>query len=165
MKRRTLFIILLLLSAVCPTRTLRAQEPPELFARVERVFRENEPEWKVESRLPAESSDPRGGSITFRSGKVQAAVEVRVWRREQDAREVFEAEARAYNNMGGRRMVKGTVPGFGDESRLWTHKGSGAWPTLRFRKGNVNVQVFAPTLTLARRFARRVLEQIEPAGG
>jgi len=160
-KRRT-FIVTILTLASLP-HTLTAQEPAELFAGVERAFREKEPGWKVESKLPSESSDPRGGSITFRSGEGQANVDVRVWRQEKDAREVFEAEGRAFANMRGKRMVKGAVPGLGDESQLWTHPGSEAWPMLRFRKGRVNVQVFAPTVTVARRFARRVLAQIESA--
>jgi hypothetical protein len=158
MKRRE---FLLLLSLTCLPQTLPAQEPPaELFARVERAFREQEPDWKIEQTRPSESSDPRGGSITFRSGKGQASVDVRVWRREQDAHDVFEAESRAFDNTGGRRMVKGTIPDLGDENRLWTHPNSEAWPMLRFRKGVVGVVVFAPTLTVAKRFARRVLEQI-----
>lgn len=161
MKRRT---FLLLLSLTCLPQFLPAQEPPELFHGIERAFREQEPAWKVEQSRPAETSDPRGGSITLRSGKGQASVDVRVWRREQDAREVFEAESRAFGNTAGRRMLKGAVPGLGDESHVWTHRGSEAWPMLRFRKGNVNVQVFAPTAATAKRFARRVLAQVEAAG-
>jgi hypothetical protein len=62
--------------------------------------------------------------------------------------------------MRGKRMVKASVPKLGDESYLWTNPGSTAWPLLTFRKGRVNVTVFAPSVKVARRFARHVLDQM-----
>jgi hypothetical protein len=57
-------------------------------------------------------------------------------------------------------MVKASVPKLGDESYLWTNPGSTAWPLLTFRKGRVNVTIFAPSVEVAKRFAHHVLEQM-----
>ena len=166
MRRRT-FLLLLLppLSVACLTNYLPAQRSPEqspdLFTRVERAFSEQEPDWKLEESRASETTDPTGRDILLRSGETQAAVSVKVWRREQDSREVFAAESLAFDNTRGKRMVKGSVQGLGDENHLWTNAGTDAWPMLTFRKGRVNVLVFAPSTDVAKRFARRVLEQIE----
>lgn len=165
MKRRAL--LLLLLSFACLRSDAPAQEKPELFSKIERAFREGEPAWEVERSLAGESSDPFSLDVTFLSGKTKAAVSLRLWRREQDAREVFAAEARAFDNPPRARlarMVRGSVPGLGDENHIWTNRGSAAWPVIKFRSGRLNVVVFAPSTAVAKRFARRVLEQVEDGG-
>src|SRR5882724_10638825 len=48
---------------------------PRLFADVERVFRGEEPAWKVERTYPTATTL----GITFRSGKHQASVEIAIW--------------------------------------------------------------------------------------
>jgi hypothetical protein len=145
---------------LCFSNGLLAQEKPELFSKIERVFKEKEPAWKVERINAGESSDPARQSIVFRSEEGQASVDVTVWEREKDAREVFAAEALAYDNRAGKRMVKDTLPKLGDENHIWTHHGSTAWPMLTLRKGKVNVTVFAPSVAVAKRFAQHVLEQM-----
>ncbi len=146
------------LLTVCLAGAAAAQEAPELFSKIERVFKEKEPAWKVERVYKGDGDGRR--SITFRSGEGQAHVDVIVWGKEKDARDVFAAEAVAFDNTGGKRMVKAAVPKLGDESYIWTHAGSKAWPTLVFRKGKVSVRVFAPSVAVAKRFARHVQAQM-----
>jgi hypothetical protein len=83
-----------------------------------------------------------------------------VWKREKDAAEVFAAQSLAFDNTGGRRMVKNSLPKLGDENYIWTHRGSTAWPMIKFRKGKVFVTVFAPSVPVAKRFAQHVLGQM-----
>ncbi|HBB97788.1 MAG TPA: hypothetical protein DC054_20600 [Blastocatellia bacterium] len=47
----------------------RGQERPDLFFRIERSFRENEPGWKIDRILTGQTFDPISESITFRAGK------------------------------------------------------------------------------------------------
>jgi hypothetical protein len=157
MRHRTAIISLLLVCFAC---TSQAQEVPELFSKVEKVFKEKEPAWEVERVNKGEAQDPLRQSTTFRSDEGQANVDVSIWAKEKDARDVFAAEALAFDNRRGKRMSKTAVPKLGDESYLWTMPGSTAWPMLSFRKGKVNVTVFAPSVEIAKRFARHVLEQI-----
>ena len=153
--------ILLALLVLCVPHALLAQEQPELFSRIERVFREKEPAWKVEQILPHDLIYVRSREITFRSARGQAAVAVEIWVAEKDARDVFTATSIAFddNPLGGRR-VKRSLPGLGDENHIWTQRGSTAWPTFKFRKGNINVLVFAPNVAIAKRFAQHIFTQI-----
>ena len=137
-----------------------AAEPAKLFANIEQVFCEKEPGWKIESLRVDPESDTQKQSIVLRSDEGQAAVEVWVWKKEQDARDVFAAHAKAFDNTRGGRMVKDKLQGLGDENYICTNRGSEAWPTIQFRQGRANVTVFAPSVTVANRFARRVLEQL-----
>lgn len=149
-----------LLLIVCLPPRIVAQEKPELFFNIERAFREKEPAWKVERISPSNTSDPLTQSIVYRSGKNQASVDVSIWKREKDARDVFTAHSIAFDNTMGKRMIKSRLPKLGDESHIWTHRGSTAWPTIKFRKGNIIVNVFAPSVAVAKRFAQHVVEQM-----
>lgn len=148
-----------LLLGLCFSVSVSAQNKPQLFTDVERVFRENEPQWKIERLNVKGELDPLEQDIVFRAGKQQAAVRIVIWKKVKDASDTFQGTLIAKNNMGmGMRRIK--LPGFGDESYIWTLPGSNAWPTIDFRKGDVNVSVFAPSTAIAKRFARHILEQI-----
>jgi hypothetical protein len=157
MKLKIFFFFLIV---ACFSSGIIAQEKPELFSKIERVFKEKEPAWKVEKNYPSSTSDPIKQDIVFRSGKDQASIQITIWKREQDAKDVFTSESNGFNNTMGRRMIKNNLPGLGDENHIWTNRGSEAWPMLNFRKGNIDVTVFAPSVTVAKRFAQHVLEQI-----
>lgn len=157
MKLKTFAFSLLIL---CLSSSVLAQEKPELFSKIERVFQEREPAWKVERTHPRNAPDPLIQSLVFRSGKNQAAVDIRIWNREKDARDVFTAESIAFDNTMGKRMLKRRLPKLGDENHIWTHRGSTVWPTIKFRKGNINVSVFAPSVAIAKRFAQHIFEQM-----
>jgi hypothetical protein len=152
------FAFLLLIT--CLSNNIAAQEKPELFSNIERVFREKEPAWKVERIYPSNTSDPLMQSIVFRSRKNQASIEVSIWKREKDARDVFAAHSIVFSDTMGKRMVKSRLPSLGDENYIWTHRSSTAWPTIKFRKGTIIVNVFAPSVAIAKRFALHVSEQI-----
>jgi len=138
-----------------------APAKPELFVRVERVLREREPAWKLEKITPSQTTDPLLETVVYRSRQGEASISITIWRREQDARESFAGMAIAYDNIRGKAVVKRALPALGDENYMWTHRRSSKWPTIRFRKGNVEVQVFAPNVTTAKAFAAHVVEQIQ----
>ena len=150
-----------LLLAICVSGKLKALDKPELFVRIEKVFREQEPRWKVESITVVSETDPYHQTIVVRDGKLQAAIDVSIWKRVKDAQDVFAGESIAFDNIRGGKASKSRIPNLGDENHLWTNRHSTAWPTIKFRKGNINVVVFAPTLATARRFAQRVMAQID----
>ena len=137
-----------------------AQDKPELFSRIEQAFQEKEPAWKVERIYPGNTSDPIKQSIVFRSRKGQASVDISIWRRAEDAQDVFAGESVAFDNIARKGKVKRSLPLVGDENYLWTNRGSSAWPVLKFRVGKIVVSIFAPTVAIARKFARNVLEEI-----
>jgi hypothetical protein len=152
--------IILLLLIFCLSSSIYAQEKPELFSKIEQVFQKKAPAWKVERIYPSNTSDPITQSIVFRSRLGQASVDIRIWRREKDAQDVFKAESIAFDNIRGKRVVKRSLPKLGDENHIWTNPDSAAWPTIKFRKGNINVTIFAPTVAIAKRFAQYVFEQM-----
>jgi hypothetical protein len=158
MKRKILLIFVLGLGLTTQGTT---QDRPKLFADVERVFRETEGNWKVERRYPTHTSDPITFGIVFRSRVGQASVEIDIWKQTSEAIEAFTGLSLSFDNMAGKKMVKRTLPQMGDENHVWTNPGSTAWPTIKFRKGNVVVTVFAPSLVIGKRFAQHVLAQID----
>jgi len=133
------------------------QSQPQLFTDIERVLREREPRWKTE-RVSVRT-DPPGLDIVLRAGKQQAAIGIKLWTSEKDAQDVFAAYAATMSNTrkGSRRS---RLPNLGVENYIWTNPGSAAWPTIHFRRSRVNVTVFAPSITVAERFARHVLAQV-----
>jgi hypothetical protein len=137
-----------------------AQEKPELFSRIERVFHEKESAWKVERIYPANTSDPIKQSIVLRSRKGQASVDISIWRRAQDAQDVFGGQSVAFDNTAGKKKVKRILSLVGDENYIWTNRGSSAWPMMMFRKGNIVVSIFAPTVAIAKQFAQYVLKEM-----
>jgi hypothetical protein len=151
-----------LLLILCSSITCFGQEKPKLLLDIERVFREKEARWKVERINYQKEFDPNKEDIVFRSGKVQAAVSIKIWEKIKDAQDVFEATSIAFSNTHA-KMIKSRLPGLGDEGYIWKSRGSDAWPTIYFRKGNVNVTVFAPSVAVAKRFAQHIAEQIPPS--
>jgi hypothetical protein len=150
---------LILFLLLFPSSTI-AQEKPELFSRIERAFHQKEPAWKVARILSGQQSDPIKQSIVFRSQKRQASVDINIWKRTQDAQDVFGGQSLAFHNSFGKKKVKRSLPLVGDENHVWTNPGSSARPMMMFRKGNIIVSIFAPTLTIAKRFAQYVLNEI-----
>jgi hypothetical protein len=157
MKPRTIILFLLTL---CFSTIIYAQEKQELFSKIEQIFQKKEPTWKVERIYPGNTSDPITESIVFRSRIGQAAVDISIWRREEDAHDVFTGQSLAFDNIRGKRVLKSSLPKLGDENHIWTNPGSRAWPTIKFRKGNILVTVFAPSVAIAKRFAHHVYNQL-----
>lgn len=158
MKRRIAAILLLL---ICFLNCTPAQEKPGLFSRIKSVFQKKESAWKVENVILNDSSDPLRQSITFNDGKNQANVDITVWKKEKDAQDVFDGESLAFDNRMGKGMTKSSVPKLGDENHIWTHEGTMAWPMLKFRKGNISVTVYSPSVEISKRFAHHILDQLD----
>jgi hypothetical protein len=154
------FGVWLLLLGFCFSVSVRAQDKPPLFDGVERVFREKEPQWKIETLNVKGEIDPLEQNIVFKAGKQQASVRLVVWKEVKNARDTFAAGAIVKSNMS-KGMKRQRLHNFGDEGYMWIHPGSNAWPIIDFRKGASNVTVFAPTVAIARRFARHILGQID----
>jgi hypothetical protein len=87
---------------ICFSSSLLAQEKPVLFSRIERVFQEKEPTWKVERIYTSDTSDPLEQGIVFRSGEDQASVEVSIWKREKDAQDVFAGHSLGFDKTMGK---------------------------------------------------------------
>jgi hypothetical protein len=137
-----------------------SQEKPELFSKIERVFHDDQPDWKIESIIFGDTSDPMTESIVFRSQSGQAAIEIAIWKREKDARDVFAAESLVFDNTMGKGKTKISLPKIGDENHMWTGAGESSWPTIKFRKAAIDVDVFAPSEAVAKRFVKYILEQL-----
>lgn len=162
-------VVLFFLSIFCLPGGLGAQQKPELFSNVDRVFREREPAWKVEERLPSDTSDPVKHRLIFSSRRGRASVDVAVWGREADARDVFTATSFAIDNSAafvseslGRKIddkkIKSSLSKLGDENYMWAYKDYPRRVIIQFRRGSVVVRVDAPTEAVAKRFAQHVFE-------
>jgi len=154
-------LITTLLFLVMSLTAAAAQNADNLFSRIDQVFQLKEPDWKVERVYPTSTLDPVTHDVVYRSKMGQATIDVSVWRREQDAREVFRGQVIAFDNTAGKKRLKRSLPNVGDENYLWTNPRSTAWPTIKLRKGRILVSVFAPTVPIAKRFADHVLKQID----
>ena len=147
-----------LVFAVCCYSVIAQQKLP-LFSKIEAAFGKQEPAWKIEKIYGGQAISKE--ELTLRNGKQQAAVGVMVWHTSQEAHEIFAGQVIAFDNVPGKRSVKSKLPNLGDENYMWTNRKSHTWPTIYFRKGNVFVSVFAPTVIVAKRFGQHVLDQIE----
>jgi uncharacterized protein YheU (UPF0270 family) len=137
-----------------------AQDRPQLFVKVEEVLKRREPGWKIERNLSGQTMDPLTQSIKLREGSRSAGIEIMIWRRLEDAKQIFAGNVVIFDNTRGKTAVKRGLPALGDENYMWTNLHSTLWPAICFRSGSVLVSVFAPTVTIADRFARHILEQI-----
>lgn len=82
-----------LLLGFCFPLSVGAQDKPQLFDVVERVFRQKEPRWKIEKLDVKGEIDPLEQNIVFRAGRQQAAVRLVIWKKVKDASDTFEAGA------------------------------------------------------------------------
>ena len=157
--RRTVVLSLVLL--VCLSGECLAQGKPQLFSRIELTLKEKEAVWRIKQVLGGGTFDPLSESIVLRAGKKDAAIEISIWNRLQDAQGAFAGEVIAFDNTRGKRAIKTSLPNLGDENYMWTNPRSDAWPMIYIRKGNIDYTVFAPSAPLAKRFAQRVIEEID----
>ena len=141
--------------------TTDVQNTDNLFSRVDEVFEQQEPAWKIERQYPSNTSDPVSHNVVYRSKMGQASIEISVWKKEQDARDVFVGQVIAFDNTAGKNKLKRSLPNVGDENFIWTNPSSTGWPTIMIRKARILVHVFAPNVSIAKRFAGHVLKQID----
>jgi|SRR5215471_861264 len=150
----------LILSVLVLAGSPSAAQKADVFSKIEQTFRTKEPTWKLEKVLPGQSQNPARESIKLRQDTRQALIDVWIWMTAQDAHEMFAGQVIAMDNTRGTKANKRNLTNLGDESYMWTNPHSEAWPTVNFRKGNVFVSVFAPTVPVAERFAHYVLGQV-----
>jgi hypothetical protein len=151
--------IVVLLLLVAGSGYAVAAQKLRLFSGVEQAFKQKEPAWKVENIQAGQTQDPVKESIVFRQGARQASIDISIWRRLQDARDVFAGQVIVNDNLRGKSAPKRRLANLGDENYMWANP-HGSWPLIQFRHGSVEVTVFAPTVTVAERFARLVLDEI-----
>jgi hypothetical protein len=156
--KRAGFIVFVLVWACS---SLAAQKA-DLFSKIEQTFKTNEPTWKLEKVVPGHSDNPVAESITLRQGTEQASVDVWIWTTPKDAHEMFSGQVIAMDNTRGTKAMKRELTNLADENYMWANSHSETWATIDFRKGNVFVSVFAPTVPIAERFAHYILAQIPP---
>jgi len=144
-------VLAVCLSAMAVTQKHALKGESELMARVERSIKEKEPEWKP-SRLLS-----NGNRIVkrWKFGNEEVLVSIHEYRTGDEAA----------NEMS--RAVKAvSVPGvplekMGDEAYVWAAYTESGRSAIRFRKSNVFVSVGAPSLGLAKKFARHIADEIE----
>ena len=132
-------------------RTAMAQKPKKVADRVEQALKTKEPGWKLARKMGSEVTvihqwkfrgEEVGYSITEHASPEAAA-------------ESFEFTASTIA-VGGPTELKG----IGDKAYLWPGD-SRRSTALHFRKDNVHVALNAPSVTLAKRFARHIEKEID----
>lgn len=157
-RRRSVFVCALLLS-LCSAPGVLAQKKPALLGQIERAFKKKPQGWTVERIDAKNSSDPGAEDIFLRSGGKDAKISISVWKRAKDAHDVFEAFAGLGTTPEG--VERETIKDLGDENYTWTPRRPSGQRSLTFRRANILVVIHAPSLVIARQFARRILDEIE----
>jgi hypothetical protein len=147
------FILLALM--FCPIR-ICGQEIPPLVTRLETVFKQNEPRWKLQ-RPYVQLSPP---VMHLKSGAGDALIYVSIMESAKAAGEAFEGNTIAFANTMGRRGKRTTLPNFGDENNVFTGFVVGGATSIFFRQGKIFINVSAPSKVTARRFAQLALGEI-----
>ena len=152
-------LVCALLLSLCSAPAVLAQEKPALLGQIERAFKTKPQGWKVERIDAKNPSDPAAEEIFLRSGWKTAKIAISIWKRTKDAHDVFEAFAGLGTRPEG--VERETIKGFGDEDYTWTSPRSSGQRSLTFRRANILVVIHAPSLVIAKQFARRILDEIE----
>ena len=137
------------------TQEVTKQDIPPLAKKLEKVFEEKEPKWKIER--PYVQMSPPVMHLKSADGDVL----IYFWLMDDllDAREVFNGEVIALGNILGTRKREIKLSSFGDDNRLLSDR-SGRIAQLLFRKDKIFIKVAAPSNEIAKRFARYVFDQI-----
>lgn len=145
----------LCLPAMALTQKPAAKGESELTARVERSMKEKEPEWKA-SRLLS-----NGNRVVkrWKFGNEEVLVSVHEYRTGDEAADEMSRAVKAVS-VPGKPLEK-----MGDEAYVWAAYTESGRSAVRFRKSNVFVSVSAPSLGLAKKFARHIAAEIEDGEG
>jgi hypothetical protein len=148
-------ILAVCLSAMAVTQKPASKGESALTARVERSVKEKEPEWKA-SRLLS-----NGNRVVkrWKSGNEEVLVSVHEYRTGDEAADEMSRAVKAVS-VPGKPLEK-----LGDEAYVWAAYTESGRSAVRFRKSNVFVSVSAPSLGLAKKFARHIAGEIEGEGG
>jgi hypothetical protein len=152
-------LALLLTISCCPAfiiaQETSKQDIPPLAKKLENVFEEKEPKWKIE-RPYVQMSPP---VMHLRSVDGDVLIYFWIMDDELNAKAVFDGEVVALGNILGTRKKEIKLPDLGDDNRLSRDR-SGSFATLVFRKDKTFIKVAAPSEVIAKRFAGHVFDQI-----
>ena len=134
------------------------QDSPTLFGKIERSVIGKEPEWKLERKFL------NGGRVSFlwRHGAEEVSASVTSLASPEEAAKEFQRSVDAVP-LPTTAGPDGAVPGLGDDSRVWARYTQSGRSAIHFSKGSVHVQVSAPSLGLAKRFAQLIANVIPTA--
>jgi hypothetical protein len=153
---KKLILCISLLPGLWLAQSIRAQDKPILVLQIEKAFTEKEPRWKID-RENEQTSPP---VIHLKSGNTDTLIWINIMDSAKSASEAFEGGTIAFANIMGARGRKNKLPNFGDENYIWTGFGARATTSIHFRRGNIYIQIIAPSQVTAKRFAQHVMDQI-----
>src|SRR2546421_9059466 len=133
-----------------------AQELPPLVKRLEKMFAQTEPRWKLQ-RPYVQSNPP---VMHLKSAQGDALIYVFITQSDKAASELFEGGTIAFGNTMGAHGRKTVLPKFADQNYIFTGFVVGGTTSIHFRQGNVYIEVIAPTQVTTKRFAQRILDEI-----
>ena len=144
---------------LCSYSLLIAQDGLSLMEKLERVTKENEPQWNLDRKLPV------GKLVVLRwsSGEARVFMSITVTESPDRAKEIYESSVIRLNEQLGAKGTKSTVPSLGAENQLWTGYNVDGSAAMQFRQGKVHVLLFAPSEDVAKRFARYVADLLPPS--
>jgi hypothetical protein len=145
----------ILLTMFCWPLCTLAQEVPPLAKKLEKVFEEKEPKWKIE-RPYVQMSPP---VMHLKSPQGDVLIYFWLMDSERTAQEVFDGHVIGFGNILGKRKKETRLTNFGDDNRLLSDT-SGRFADLSFRKGKICIGVSAPSVAIAKKFAQYVMEQV-----
>lgn len=150
-----LFHSIILCAILCLPLGVFAQEAPPIAKKLEKVFEEKEPKWKIE-RPYVQMSPP-----VMHLKSVQGDILIYFWLMdsEKTAKEVFDGNVIASRNIFGKRKKESKLANFGDDNHLLSNA-SGGSAQFDFRRGSIYISVVAPSEAIVRKFAGYVMEQI-----
>lgn len=152
---RRLFTSFLWLAIVCCPLHIFPQEVPELAKKLEKVFEENEPKWRIER--PYRQMNPP--VMHLKSAQGDILIYFFIQDSEQSAKDVFDGNLIALGNTLGKNKKETKLTSFGDDNRLISDS-SGRFADFFFRRGNTYISVLAPTDVIARKFGQYAMKQL-----
>jgi hypothetical protein len=153
--RKLTYNLVLFVLLFSPVR-IYGQEIPVLVTRLEKVFKQNEPKWKLQ-RPYVQLRPP---VMHLKSSLGDALIYVEIMESAKAAGEAFEGNTIAFGNTMGGRGRRAKLPNFAEENYIFTGFVVGGTTTIFFRQGNIFINVSAPNKSIAKRFALLVLNEI-----
>jgi hypothetical protein len=151
-KKLIIFVTVFLLCSY--SGSVSAQDGLSLMEKLERVTKENEPQWKLDRKLPSEKLVV----LRWSSGEARVFMSITVTDSPDKAKEIYESSVTRLKEQLGNKGTKSTVPNLVAENQLWTGYNNDGSAAMQFRHGNVHVLLFAPSEDVAKRFARYVAD-------
>ena len=156
MKKFLIFTLLILLCSIFSF----AQETPSWIKEIEDTINKKEVNCEIENRIWRSDESSFAYSLRLKCGHYQAAIQIDRLINVPNAQETFEGLVTAFDNTRHRNTSKTKLESFGDEGFIWTTLNKNSWTTIKYRKGDIFVNIFAPSEKSARKFAKYVLEEM-----